>query len=138
MPRRMIHITENDMRQLRDLLRTAKDPYGKQRAYHQALQGELDRATLVAGADVAPDVITMNSEVRLRDGRTNAEIRCTVVFPEAADAAEGRISVLAPLGAALLGYRVGDRVSFEAPGGRRTCEVVELMYQPEAAGDERL
>ncbi len=126
------------MQQLRALLRTAKDPYGKQRAYHQTLQGELDRAVLVAGADVASDVITMNSEVRLRDGRTDAEIRCTVVFPDSADAAEGRISVLAPLGAALLGYRVGDRVSFEAPGGRRSCEIVDLMYQPEAAGDERL
>lgn len=134
-PKRAIYITESDMKRLRELLRTAKDPYGKQRPYHQVLQEELDRATLIADQDVDPDVVTMNSEVRLRDCQTDAEIGCTIVFPESADAAQGRISVLAPLGAALLGYRTGDRVSFTTPGGKRACEIMALTYQPEAAGD---
>ncbi|MGE0758231.1 MAG: nucleoside diphosphate kinase regulator [Pirellulaceae bacterium] len=138
MPRRAIYITESDMRRLRELLRTTKDPYGKQRPHLQVLQKELDRARLIADQDVDPDVVTMNSDVRLRDCQTDAEIGCTIVFPDFADAAEGRISVLAPLGAALLGYRTGDRVSFTAPAGKQTCEILELTYQPEAAGDLHL
>ena len=63
----------------------------------------------------------------------------TLVFPEAADPEEGRISVLAPLGAALLGCRVGETVEFRVPGGAaRSCEILIVLYQPEAAGHRRL
>lgn len=80
------------------------------------------------------DVVTMNSRVRLRDPDADREAVYTLVFPHQANAAEGRISVLAPLGAALFGARVGDSVAVASPGGERRLLVQELLYQPEAAG----
>ncbi len=59
---------------------------------------------------------------------------CTLVFPEDALSAEERISVLAPLGAAILGCRAGDVIRFQAPSGWRTVRIAEVLYQPEAAG----
>ncbi|HET9213096.1 MAG TPA: GreA/GreB family elongation factor [Thermoanaerobaculia bacterium] len=60
------------------------------------------------------------------------------VFPHEADYKEGRISILAPLGTALLGFRVGDVVEWRMPAGTRTLRIEELLYQPEAAGDFHL
>lgn len=134
MSNRQIHITEQDMKRLRELLRGTRDPYGKDRPYLEALRAELDRAKIVASDDVNPDVVTMNSTVRVRDPEAGRSVTLTLVFPEDADAQEDRISVVAPLGAALLGYRVGDRVSFRVPAGVRTCKILEVLYQPEAAG----
>ncbi len=87
-----------------------------------------------APVTVPADVITMNSQVRLRDSDADREAVYTLVFPHQANAAEGRISVLAPLGAALFGARVGDSVAVTTPGGARLLVVQELVYQPEAAG----
>ena len=84
------------------------------------------------------DVVTMNSSVRVRDRETGRTTTLTVVFPELANPAANRISVIAPLGSALLGYRAGDHVSFRVPGGTRACEIEVVVYQPEAAGDLHL
>ena len=138
MTQRHIHITDRDMRRLRDLLLAAEDPLGKDRPYLESLRAELDRANIVASEVINGDVVTMNSTVRVRERDTGRTATLTVVFPESADAAADRISVIAPLGSALLGYRAGDRVSFRAPGGRRECEIEEVVYQPEAAGDLHL
>ncbi|MCB9851195.1 MAG: GreA/GreB family elongation factor [Phycisphaerales bacterium] len=86
-----------------------------------------------AHKEVPEDVVTVDSEVRLSDGRTGAEIRCSIVFPECAEAAVGRISVLAPLGAALLGHRTGERVAFDAPEGPRNCEILSVQQRPESS-----
>jgi regulator of nucleoside diphosphate kinase len=80
----------------------------------------------------------MNSTVRVRDCDGGRTTTLTLVFPEDANPQADRISVIAPLGAALLGYRVGDRISFKVPTGSRACEIVEVVYQPEAAGDLHL
>jgi len=85
-------------------------------------------------AAVPSDVVTMNSRVRLLDLRSNRAISCTLVFPRAADSAEGRISVLAPLGAALFGARVGATITVDSPRGEQRFRIEELLYQPEAAG----
>jgi regulator of nucleoside diphosphate kinase len=126
------------MQRLRELLRVTNDPYGKDRPYLEVLRAELDRAKIVASEAVAAEVVTMNSTVRVRDPAGGRETTLTLVFPEDVDPQTGRISVVAPLGAALLGYRVGDRVSFRVPTGLRTCEIAEILYQPEAAGDLHL
>jgi len=99
---------------------------------------ELNRATVIAPTEVPPDVITMNSRVRLLDLDTGEEMIFTLVFPAQADIAESKISVLAPIGTAMLGYRVGDTFTWEVPDGERTLQVKELLYQPEAAGDYHL
>ena len=138
MSKRNIYITEQDMGRLRELLRSTKDPFGMDRPYLETLCAELDRAKIVAAGAVESDVVTMNSAVRVRDCNGGRSTTLTLVFPENANPHEDRISVIAPLGAALLGYRVGDQVSFKLPTGMRTCEIEEVIYQPEAAGDLHL
>ena len=100
----------------------------------KALEDELDRAEIVAPHEVPADVVTMNSEATVRDLGTGEVEKLRVVFPGAAAPRKGAISVLAPLGLALLGTRAGDEVSWEVPGGLRRLRVESVTYQPEAAG----
>lgn len=99
------------------------------------LADELGRAEVVAPERVRPDVVTMNSRVRYRDETAGVEREVTVVFPAEADVASARVSVLAPVGSALLGLAVGDTIDWPMPEGRsRRLRVVSVPYQPEAAG----
>jgi len=100
----------------------------------EVLQRELERACLIQPEEIPPDVVTMRSQVRLVDVNTEQEMLCTLVFPEDALATDGSISVLAPVGAAILGCSVGDVVRFQTPRAVRTLRIVEVLYQPEAAG----
>jgi regulator of nucleoside diphosphate kinase len=103
------------------------------------LREELDRADVVEPGDVPPDVVTMNSRVRVADEATGEEQELQLVFPAAADAERGAVSVLAPVGSALLGLRVGASIEWPLPDGRaRRLRVVGIAYQPEAAGDAHL
>lgn len=134
---RTIQVTADDAERLHHLIRNASGTDERDRPYLAALKAELDRATVTSPDQLSPDVVTMNSRVRLRDGRRTWIM--TLVFPEDADPEEGRISVLAPLGAAILGCRVGQRVEFRVPGGDlRSCDILSVLYQPEAAGDRHL
>lgn len=81
-----------------------------------------------------PYVVTMNSEVRVVDIDSGRESVCTLVFPLQANAAEGKISVLAPLGAMLLGSRVGNTVKVSTPRSVRRYRIDEILFQPEATG----
>jgi regulator of nucleoside diphosphate kinase len=101
-----------------------------------ALRDELERAEVVAPEAVPRDLVTMNSTVRFRDEASGEESEVTLVFPGHADAESRRISVLAPVGSALLGLSVGDSIDWPVPSGRtRRLRVVAVTYQPEAAGD---
>jgi len=80
----------------------------------------------------------MNSRVTVRDMETGERSVYTLVYPEHADYREGRISVLAPLGSAMLGYRAGDVVEWEVPKGTKRMQIEEIHYQPEASGDFHL
>lgn len=134
---RTIQVTAVDAARLRELIKNARRGDERDRPYLSALEAELDRATVLPPDQLAPDVVTMNSRVRLRDGQRTWIM--TLVFPEDADPEEGNISVLAPLGAAILGCRVGQRVEFRVPGGElRSCDILSVLYQPEAAGDRHL
>ena len=103
------------------------------RAEISGLRSELDRAEIVASDKVPADVITMNSRAELLDLDTNERMEFTLVFPAEADVEEGRISVLAPLGTAMLGYRVGNEFEWIVPYGRRRLKVAAVRFQPEAA-----
>ena len=94
---------------------------------------ELDRARIVSAGSVPADVVTMNSRVRMTDLDTGKEMTYTLVFPREADFSQGKISVLAPIGTAILGYRAGDVIEWRVPGGRRKLRVEEILHQPEAA-----
>ena len=80
----------------------------------------------------------MNSKVCLRDLDTGEELEYTLVFPGDANLEAGKISILAPVGTALIGYRSGDRISWTVPGGIRKLKIIKVLYQPEAAGDYHL
>ncbi|MCB1683897.1 MAG: nucleoside diphosphate kinase regulator [Pseudomonadales bacterium] len=91
------------------------------------LRNELDAATVIPDADLAPDVVVMGSVVTFRDVLSSEESTVTLVYPPLADASRGCISVLAPVGAALIGLRVGESISWPVPkGGERHLEVVAL------------
>lgn len=103
------------------------------------LRAELERAEVVEPKDVPPDVVTMNSRVRVADEATGEESELQLVFPAAADVVRGAVSVLAPIGSALLGLRVGSRIEWPVPEGRaRRIRVLSVSYQPEAAGHTHL
>jgi regulator of nucleoside diphosphate kinase len=104
-------------------------------AASELLESELHRAVIVPQREIPPDVVTMNSEVVYEDCATRAARTVRVVYPKDADAASGRVSVLAPIGSALLGLRVGQEIEWNVPSGARRIRVVAVPYQPEAAGD---
>ena len=105
----------------------------------RALQEELARAELAEPAAIPDDVITMNSTARVRvddplQGAHEHEI--TLVYPRDMDGSADRVSILAPVGSALLGLLVGDAIDWPLPGGRNArLQVLAVRYQPEAAGD---
>ena len=105
----------------------------RERRDARALASELGSAKIVAPDAVPPDVITMNSRAELLDLDTGERMEFTVVFPDEADLAEGKISVLAPVGTGMLGYRVGDVFTRRAPFGMRRFQVIAVTFQPEAA-----
>lgn len=131
---RTIYITDYDRERLEKVLERAKDvdPF---RADLKDLEAELSRAKVVKPKAVPNDVITMNSKVCLLDRDEGDELIYTLAFPEDANASEGKISILAPIGTAMLGHRVGETFQWKIPDGIVTLEVKEVLYQPEAAGD---
>ena len=100
------------------------------------LAQELERAEIVQPASISMDTVTMHSRVLVRDLNSDIESSYTLVFPQDADIAQAKISILAPIATALLGYREGDEIEWPTPGGRRRFKIVKVLYQPEAAGDE--
>ncbi|TDF83416.1 nucleoside diphosphate kinase regulator [Pseudomonas sp. H9] len=101
-----------------------------------ALQDELDRAELVGHEEVPAGVVTMNSRVHCREEASGKDYHLTLVYPKDANADEGKISILAPIGSALLGLSVGGQIDWPAPGGKTLkLKLLEVEYQPEAAGD---
>ena len=132
-----ILITQADFDQIQGLVESPR-----YRSTHAAsllaLRDELDRGRVVAADAVPEGVVTMRSQVRVRDAKDDESETYTLVYPDEADINEGKLSVLAPLGIALLGAKVGQVVKFDAPAGPRRLKVEQILYQPEAAGDFHL
>ena len=133
-----IHITEFDLERLKKLLLDAQSTDYRKSEYLERLQLEINRAEVVPPQDIPNDVITMNSTVCIEDLDTKEEEVYTLVFPENADPRQGRISILAPIGTAMLGYEVGDSFEWEVPAGKRRLRVKKILYQPEASGNYNL
>jgi regulator of nucleoside diphosphate kinase len=131
-----IYISEFDMKRLKGLIKFAEERWDKRvLPYLEELDEELDRAEIVKPEDISTNVITMNSRFRLNNLDSGEEVVYTLVFPGKADSKNGKISILAPVGIAVLGYRVGDTVEWKVPAGLKRLRVEEIVYQPEAAGD---
>ncbi len=101
----------------------------------EPLQAEIARARLLQPENMPTDVVTMNSVVRCRDEVSGQEHHFTLVYPREADAASGKVSVLAPVGAALLGLRVGQSIRWQSEGRTLQLQLLDISYQPERAGD---
>jgi regulator of nucleoside diphosphate kinase len=136
--RRQIFITDFDMQRLEQLIESANDKPSRDSRYLEELAEELLTAEVVDPTGIPPDVITMNSRVCLQDLDSGEDLVYTLVFPGDADLESGRISVLAPVGTAMIGYRKGDRITWTVPGGLKRLKVKKILYQPEAAGDFHL
>src|SRR6478752_42255 len=101
-------------------------------ARHERLADELDNAEVVDPRRIPANVVTMNSRLRFEDQATETR-EVTIVFPQDADAPNGKISVLAPVGSALLGLAENQSIVWPFPDGSKRClRVLEVIYQPEA------
>jgi regulator of nucleoside diphosphate kinase len=104
-----------------------------------ALEEELGRAEVMDPTRIPPDVVTMNSTVRFLEEQTGEEQEVTLVYPAEADFAHHRVSILAPLGSALLGLRVGQAIEWPVPSGQvKRFRVLAVTHQPEAVGKYHL
>lgn len=135
----IIWLTAQDYNRLRTLLADlARQSRGMQ-AGVETLEDILDLARIVNAETVPGNVVTMNSRVRYEDLSTGEEGTVTIVYPADADPASRRISVLSPVGAALLGESEGNEVELPLPHGRtRRIRIQNVLYQPEAQGDYAL
>ena len=129
-----IFITDRDYQRLIDMIAIERTTTNKDQAYLQSLEQELARATLVPPDKIPRDVITMHSKTRVQDLDSREEMTYTLTFPDEADAATNKISILAPIGTALIGLKTGDTITWKVPAGTRRLNVIKIMYQPEAAG----
>jgi regulator of nucleoside diphosphate kinase len=130
-----IYITSQDKQRLEELLAEAAGFDPRKQGDLKALAEELRRAVIVDPKEVPADVITMNSRAELIDLDSGETVTFSLVFPPQANIDEEKISVLAPIGAGMLGYRVGDEFEWKVPEGVRRMKVTKVHYQPEAAGD---
>lgn len=123
MSSRTIIVTDADFWPLSALVRARTADFMRDRQHIDKLQEELARSAPVPAAEVPADLVTMHSRVRVRDLETDTTRSYTLVFPHQADLRSGRLSVLAPLGTALLGYREGDEIEWAMPGGLRRLRI---------------
>jgi regulator of nucleoside diphosphate kinase len=119
-----ITISERDEWRLRKLVQSG-DSSNAQNI--ERLKAELDRARIVPNHDLPNDVIAMNSTVELEDLEDGEILTYTLVFPENADIEKGNISILAPLGMAMLGFKVGDEIEWPVPAGTLHVRVRRLL-----------
>lgn len=132
---RQIFITDFDLKRLRELIADPDMSTGRNKKHINELEEELEKASVVASVDIPPTVITMNSKVILEDLDSGEKLTITLTFPSDADVDQGKISVLAPVGTAIIGYSVGSTVEWNVPGGLRRLKVKKILYQPESSGD---
>lgn len=132
-----LKITRQDLERLRALIDTVND--GPQGASVELLELELERAEIVDPSQLPANVVSMRSRVVFEEEDTGRRREATLVYPHEADLATHRISVLAPIGMALIGLAVGNSIVWPLPAGRHVrLKIVSVLYQPEAAGEFHL
>lgn len=125
-------VSAHDFERLDQLISSMEGP-GQPGA--AALRGELARAQVVEPQEMPAEVVTMNSRARLLNESTGKTRELTLVYPRDADVAAGRVSVLAPVGSALLGLKKGQSIDWPMPNGQKErLKVLDVLFQPEAAG----
>ncbi len=131
---RSVFITNADKTMLLKFISREREFGGGDSEDLKSLQHEIERAHISAAKNIPEDVVTMHSRVQLRDMDGSEDVIYTLVYPAEADLSAGKISVLAPVGTAILGYRVGDIVEWNVPGGIVRYRIEKVLFQPEADG----
>jgi regulator of nucleoside diphosphate kinase len=128
-----IQVTTADHQRLQGLLDTGLGPRDRDAA--ERLADELDRADVVRPEGIPNTVVTMNSRVLFEDEQTGETREVSLVYPQESDASRGKVSILAPVGSALLGLAVGQKIDWQLPRGHvKRLRIVKVLYQPEQAG----
>jgi regulator of nucleoside diphosphate kinase len=129
-----IKITELDYTRLSNLIGNARREKGVELKNLDALAHEIKRAEKVDSKKISSEFITMNSIVQVENTESKTPMKIKIVYPQEANFSKGHVSVLSPLGSALLGYKIGDVVQFDAPKGKVNIKILTIEYQPEANG----
>lgn len=130
-----IIITELDYVRLSKLILAERNVKTNEVRNLAFLSEEINRAEKVDSRVIAPDFVTMNSTVEIIDEDTKKSMTIKLVYPNESDFRNGRISILSPLGAALLGYKTGSVIAFNVPKGVKKMKIKSIIYQPEAQGE---
>lgn len=130
-----LHITNLDYQRLQTLINQLKSEKKEELHYLETLENELLKASKVEPRKITSEVVTMNSEVEVIDPATGKVMSVKLVYPQVADFRNYRLSVLSPLGSALIGYREGDEIEYEVPAGKKKVKIGKILYQPEANGE---
>lgn len=137
MEKKTIYVSEFDFDRLYGLVEGA-DPGIRDKAHLLQLKEELEQGEVIPPEEIPEDVVTMNSRFRLEDLDSAKQFDYTLVFPHQADFSKNRISIMAQIGVALIGCKVGDTVSWKTQAGERRFKIVSILYQPESSGDFHL
>ena len=130
---RKIMITEKDYAKLIELIQKEREFGSDDKKEHlKELESELSLAQIVPANMIPKGVITMNSKVLLRDMTSGEDMPYELVYPEEADLLEDKISILAPIGTAVLGFKEGSIINWRVPEGMVKLKVKKVLYQPEA------
>lgn len=130
-----IVVTDMDYQRLTRLLADQRGGKGPNAENLNRLANELNRAKRVNSQQIAPDVVTMNTVIEFTDLDNNVSKQLKLVYPQQADIKKGCVSIVAPIGTALLGYRKGDIIEWEVPAGKKKFLIKDIIYQPEANGE---
>lgn len=132
---KQIFITDYDMKRFKWLSANAHKFDDMYKKHIHDLEEELNKAVIVEPKDIPSNVITMNSKFRIKDLETNEDTVYTLVFPFDADLEKNKLSILAPIGVAVIGYTLGDIIEWDVPAGKRRIKIEEIIYQPEREGN---
>ena len=134
-----IMITGFDYGRIMSMIDRMRSAFSKeQKENAEKLIMELKRAQKVDSSAIPRDCVTMNSSFEIREVDESETRTLTLVFPENANIEENRVSILSPVGTAVLGYRVGNVIHWKVPAGVKKFIITKMLYQPEAAGDYHL
>lgn len=131
---KQIYVTDFDMKRFKWLISNALKFDEKYKTQIGELEEELKIAVIVDPKDIPGDVITMNSKFRITIPETGEEKEYTLVFPFDEDKKQNKLSVIDPLGIAVIGYKAGDFAELKNPQGKREIKIEEILYQPEREG----
>lgn len=133
-----ILLTKLDHTRIKKSIKTALSERTITQNEADGLLNELNSAQLVESYEIPPDIVTMNSIVKLKFLNQNKEIEIQIVYPKDADSAKNKISIFSPIATALIGYKVGDEIEWFVPAGLTKMKIMKIIYQPEKVGEFQL